>query len=99
MNEEKIKQIFAKYEERDRIQGDCVLTYVPEYNYVELANELIKPETEKLKEILRQVYNILAEAPVELNMNDYDEEQVKKLNDKMVKAYSLLNYEQRQFLI
>jgi len=99
MNEEKIKQIFAKYEEWDRVQGDCALIYVPEYNYVELANELIKSETEKLKEILRQVYNILAEPPVELNMNDYDEEQVKKLNDKMVKAYSLLNYEQKQFLV
>lgn len=40
MKEEKIKQIFAKYEERERIQGDCELTHVPDYNYVELAKEL-----------------------------------------------------------
>lgn len=59
------------------------------------ANEEI---TEKLKELLRQVYDILTEAP-ELNMNNYDEEQVKKLNDKMIEAYYLLNYEQRQFLV
>jgi len=64
-----------------------------------IEQELTTPElTEKLKELLRQVYDILTEAP-ELNMNNYDEEQVKKLNDKMIEAYCLLNYEQRQFSV
>ena len=50
MNEEKIKQIFAKYEERDRVQGDCELTYVPEYNYVELAKELVEQLAPQVKQ-------------------------------------------------
>lgn len=37
-----IKEIFKKYEETERIQGDCELTYVPQYNYEDLVNEIIK---------------------------------------------------------
>jgi len=76
--------------------GELGLLITPE-NLKELAKKLSIPldadvivKLAKLQKVLQEVFDVLKEAP-ELNMCNYDYDQVRLLNDKMVDAYGIID--------
>lgn len=93
----KLKRIKSKIIE---IQSNRLEKLVmPKIADVEEMQKLLgiqKTEIEKLKSLLRETYQFLSDAP-ELNMSNYDIDQVSELNNKMIEAYCNLNYNQSNF--
>ena len=58
----------------------------------------VKPEIAELKEILNTAMTMLLEAP-ELNLCNYDEEQVRELNYAVISTYKYLRDRQQQFSV